>query len=210
MIIKELVRLANHFDSVGLVKEADYLDKIISMASDEYEALSLGYDPSGGFYDAHENYRKYADSIRDDIYSAFKSFDKSMLSDDTKEKLEKFESYGNKQSYPLLFRNRCPVYPSFRRTKDKNGYEVLLPYETHLSKEEVESFVNHIKESGAIKSYGGGYYQKDISPDGSNIVIRQVVEFKPVVEDIDAAVRFIISLYGSAPAPHGYEDLDLR
>ena len=31
-MIKELVKLANHLDSKGLIKEADYLDRIIKMA----------------------------------------------------------------------------------------------------------------------------------------------------------------------------------
>ena len=31
---KQLVRLANHLDSKGLTKEADYLDSIIKMSSD--------------------------------------------------------------------------------------------------------------------------------------------------------------------------------
>tara|TARA_Y100000114_G_scaffold157005_1_gene186542 strand:- start:1379 stop:2089 length:711 start_codon:yes stop_codon:yes gene_type:complete len=42
-MIKELVKLANHLDSKGLVKEADYLDRIIKMA-DEYGTFGPMYE----------------------------------------------------------------------------------------------------------------------------------------------------------------------
>ena len=32
-MIKELIKLANHLDSIGLLKEADFLDKIVSESS---------------------------------------------------------------------------------------------------------------------------------------------------------------------------------
>tara|TARA_X000000950_G_scaffold289460_1_gene413749 strand:- start:8736 stop:9293 length:558 start_codon:yes stop_codon:yes gene_type:complete len=43
-MLKELVKLANHLDSKGLVKEADYLDRIIKSADDE----PMGMAPSIG------------------------------------------------------------------------------------------------------------------------------------------------------------------
>ena len=45
-MIKELIKLANHLDSKGLVKEADYLDGIIKSADVEHagEVTSIEFD----------------------------------------------------------------------------------------------------------------------------------------------------------------------
>ena len=47
-MFKELIKLANHLDSKGFVKEADYLDRIIKLATIEYNPKEYDkYDKLG-------------------------------------------------------------------------------------------------------------------------------------------------------------------
>ena len=58
-MIDELIRLANHLDRIGLIKEADYLDQIVSTANpSEKEGVNVTVvakktlDKNLGTYDA--------------------------------------------------------------------------------------------------------------------------------------------------------------
>jgi len=41
-MIKDLIKLANHLDTKGLRKEADYLDSVIKKISEEYRRMQMG------------------------------------------------------------------------------------------------------------------------------------------------------------------------
>tara|TARA_B100000131_G_scaffold321507_1_gene372392 strand:+ start:1334 stop:1717 length:384 start_codon:yes stop_codon:yes gene_type:complete len=56
-MIKELIRLANHLDSKGLRKEADYLDSIVVKASSQAEGLGLEELGQGQFGDIRDTHR---------------------------------------------------------------------------------------------------------------------------------------------------------
>ena len=114
-MLKDLVKLANHLDSKGLVKEADYLDRIIKSASgnplqDKGKARSIHEHREHG----HEGVRHlcslyfsnaresdlgdifYDDimidcTIRDNLVESFKS-DRPMTFEDVKEKINEFNA----------------------------------------------------------------------------------------------------------------------
>lgn len=99
-MLKELVKLANHLDSKGLVKEADYLDRIIKSAENplqgegkERHLCSLYFsnaresDQGDIFYDDIKIYCTMHDSLVDS-YEA----DRPMTFDEVKAEINKFNA----------------------------------------------------------------------------------------------------------------------
>jgi len=104
-VIKELIKLCNHFDKLGLIKEADYLDSVIKNSSYQDRMIDAGGISSEDFYDDPEFAEDYQSGVYDITCPQCSGkrvepiVDESRLDDEQKAAMEHMEEAAREEEY---------------------------------------------------------------------------------------------------------------